>query len=131
MFVSDRGSNIKKALEGHDVLFCFGHRINNVLTRTFYQVGSQKKEPQPTTTTPRKRCRIQVPDSSDEEGSSEDDEVYKRPSPSKEPEATTSLSSLPAKPKELLDMISASKAIVKYVKLVGDIFEQNRVSSCF
>jgi len=124
MFVSDRGSNIKKALEGHDVLFCFGHRINNVLTRTFYQVGSWKKEePQATTATPRKKRRIQIPDSSDDEGSSEDDEVYKRPSPSKEPEATISLSSLPVIPKELLDMISASKAIVKYVKLVGNIFE--------
>ena len=123
MFVSDRGSNIKKALEGQDVLFCFGHRINNVLTRTFYQVGSSKKEEQQATTaTPGKRRRIQVPDSSDEE-SSEDDEVYKRPSPSKEPEATTSLASLPVKPKELLEMISASKAIVKYVKLVGNIFE--------
>jgi hypothetical protein len=31
MFMSDHGSNIIKALEGHDLLFCFGHRTNNVL----------------------------------------------------------------------------------------------------
>jgi len=122
MFVSDRGSNIKKALEGHDLLFCFGHRINNVLQRTFYQIVSKKKkEPQATTTTPRKKRRVKPRDSSDEENSSGDDGDYRKPSPSKQPEATTTLALLPAKPKELLDMISASKDIVKYVKLVGNI----------
>jgi hypothetical protein len=124
MFVSDRGSNIKKALEGHDILFCFGHRINNVLQRTFYQIIPTTKQVTAvaTTTAPKKR-RITAHISSEDEISAEDDdEVYRKPSPSKQPEATTTLSSLPVKPKELLEMISAAKKLVKYVKLVKKIF---------
>lgn len=122
MFISDRGSNIRKALEGQDLLLCFGHRINNVLQRAFYQIKPTKREElQGAKTSVSRKRPIKESDTSDEEESS-DDELYKKPSPSKQPEATTSLSSLPAKPKELLDMISASKSIVKYVKLVRNIF---------
>ena len=122
MLISDRGSNIKKALEGHDVLFCFGHRINNVLQKAFYQIKPRKgKEIEATTTMVSRKRPIKASDTSDEEDTS-DDEAYKKPSPSKQPEATTGLSSLPSKPKELLDMISASKSIVKYVKSVRNSF---------
>jgi hypothetical protein len=132
MFISDRGSNIRKALEGHDILFCFGHRLNNILQRTFYQ-GTQKKEKalQAATTTVQKKRPIKACGSSDEENSSEDDELYKKPSPSKQPEATTTLSSVPIKPKELLEMISASKSIVKYVKVVGNILIRNIINLVF
>ncbi len=124
MFISDRGSNIKKALEGHDILFCFGHRINNVLQQTFYQIiPTKEKETAVATTTAPKKRRITAHISSEDESSSEeDDEVYRKPSPSKQPEATTTLSSLAVKPKELLEMISAAKKLVKYVKLVKKIF---------
>lgn len=125
MFVSDRGANIKKALEGHEVLFCFGHRINNILQRAFYQIKSKKdRELQGATTTTnvRKKRRAKSSSSSDEENSCDDDDICRKPSPSKQPEATTTFASLPTKPKELLDVISASKSIVKYVKLVRNIF---------
>jgi hypothetical protein len=125
VFVSDRGANIKKALEGHEVLFCFGHRINNILQRAFYQIKSKKdRELQGATTTTnvRKKRRAKSSSSSDEENSCDDDDICRKPSPSKQPEATTTFSSLPTKPKELLDVISASKSIVKYVKLVRNIF---------
>jgi len=116
----DRGSNIIKALEGHDVLFCFAHRINNVLQRSFYQIirKSDKEKTTTTTTTPSKR-RLPAQDSSDEELNSDTDDIYKKPSPSKHPQAVVVYSKLPNKPKELLEMISASKSLVKYVKLVG------------
>ena len=122
MFISDRGSSIKKALEGQDVLFCFGHRVNNILQKTLYQIKPRKvKELRATTTIVSRKRPTKISDTSNDEDTS-DDEVYKKPSPSKQPEATTSLSSLPTKPKELLDMISTSKSIVKYVKLVRNIF---------
>jgi hypothetical protein len=119
MFMSDRGSNIIKALEGHDVLFCFGHRINNVLQRSFYQIipkGDKEKTTNPTTTSSKRPLKIQ--DSSDEELDSDSDEICKKPSPSKHPQAVVVYSKIPHKPKELLEMITASKSLVKYVKLV-------------
>jgi hypothetical protein len=126
LFVSDRGANIKKALEGHEVLFCFGHRINNILQRAFYQIKlKQDQQLQATTTTTnvRKKRRAKSSSSSDGENSSDDDDDRcRKPSPSKQPEATTTFASLPTKPKELLDVISASKSIVKYIKLVSNIF---------
>ncbi|CAF4007904.1 unnamed protein product, partial [Rotaria sp. Silwood1] len=101
-----------------------GHRINNILQKTFYQTKSTKEKEletttaAATTTTVSKKRRIKELDSSDEENSSDDDELYKKPSPSKQIEATTSLSLLPVKPKDVLDIILTSKSIVKYVKLV-------------
>jgi hypothetical protein len=35
--VCDRGSNFRKAFSGFQPLFCFGHRLNNVLKRAFFQ----------------------------------------------------------------------------------------------
>lgn len=37
VWVCDRGSNIKKALEKFTVVHCVAHRLNNVLQATFYQ----------------------------------------------------------------------------------------------
>lgn len=33
----DRGSNFRKAFKSFQPLFCFGHRLNNVLKRAFFQ----------------------------------------------------------------------------------------------
>ncbi|CAM4847109.1 unnamed protein product, partial [Rotaria magnacalcarata] len=120
LFMSDRGSNIIKALEGHDVLFCFGHRINNVLQRAFYQTGPKqdKQANNGLAVTPVKR-RIDIQDISDEELDSDVEDIYKRPSPSRHHEATIILSKLPNEPKELLGVIVVSKSLVKYVKLTG------------
>jgi hypothetical protein len=38
----DRGSNFQKAFKGSNPLFCFGHRLNNVLKRSFFQ--NQRKK---------------------------------------------------------------------------------------
>jgi hypothetical protein len=58
-----------------------------------------------------------VIESSSDESLSEDD--VKTPSPLKYIESNTSLSELPPKACELLDVITTSKQLVKYVKLVS------------
>jgi hypothetical protein len=40
----DRGSNFQKAFNGFNPLFCFGHRLNNILKRTFFQNQMKTKK---------------------------------------------------------------------------------------
>ena len=42
-FMSDRGANLVKALREYDTLFCFLHRINNILKRAFFQSKNNQK----------------------------------------------------------------------------------------
>lgn len=42
-FVTDRGSNFKKAFSDHKVLYCVAHRLNNVLKRCFYHIENSTK----------------------------------------------------------------------------------------
>ncbi|CAF4438682.1 unnamed protein product [Didymodactylos carnosus] len=113
-FTSDRGSNIIKALAGQELSFCFGHRINNILKKTFYQTPQKPDKPlQPTPP----KCKQKYMNSSEEESS--DDEILTKPSPTKHPEAITTISQISIKSKELLETISCSKALVKYLKLVS------------
>ncbi|CAF4958557.1 unnamed protein product [Rotaria sp. Silwood1] len=42
IWVCDRGSNLKKALEKFTVVHCVAHRLNNVLQHTFYQAEINK-----------------------------------------------------------------------------------------
>lgn len=119
--MSDRGSNLVKALEGQDVLFCFGHRLNNVLQRAFYQTGKKREGNDRISTFPTSSERSsRTAESSDEDVETEDEEVAKKkPSPSKQPEATIVYANLPEKPKEVIETIVSAKSIVKYVKLVS------------
>jgi hypothetical protein len=49
-YVTDRGSNFRKAFRSHKILHCVAHRLNNILKRYFYQnpvkktTGSSKNE---------------------------------------------------------------------------------------
>ncbi|CAF1072554.1 unnamed protein product [Rotaria magnacalcarata] len=118
-FTTDRGSNILKALKGYPVVYCFAHRINNMLKLAFYQTA-QKKEKQNliVTTTPSKNKLKQVEyanDTSSDDSSSEDD--VPTPSPSKYIEANTTMSNLSTKAKEVLITIATSKKLVKYAKI--------------
>ena len=74
--MSDRGSNILKASEGQNVLFCFGHKINNVLQRSFYQIKLKHDKNETSSVTPSKR-RSNFQDSSEEEVNSDDDKIFK------------------------------------------------------
>ena len=98
---------------------CFAHRINNILKKGFYQ-QEKKKEARTTlaSTTPlskEKKSKTIIYSSSD--SSSSEDETS-TPSPSKYVAANTSLSEVTLKAKELLDIITTCKQLVKYVKLV-------------
>lgn len=42
IWVCDRGSNLKKALEKFLVVHCIGHRLNNTLQKVFYQAEMVK-----------------------------------------------------------------------------------------
>ncbi|CAF4400352.1 unnamed protein product, partial [Rotaria sp. Silwood2] len=80
LFISDRSPNIRKTLEGQCVLFWFGHRLNNVLGKAFYQIKPAKdKELQASTTAATSKTRrIKAHGSSDEGNSSNDDEKSHR-----------------------------------------------------
>ena len=119
--MSDRGSNLIKALEGQEVLFCFGHRLNNVLQRAFYQTGKKQDGNDRISTFSKSSKRSsRTTESSDENVETEDEEITKKkPSPSKQPEATVIYSNLPDKPEEVIETIVSAKSIVKYVKLVS------------
>ena len=43
-FVIDRGSNLVKALKPYRSLYCYGHRLNNVLKRSFFQSNKKKRK---------------------------------------------------------------------------------------
>ena len=42
IWVCDRGSNLKKALEKFPVVHCIGHRLNNTLQKIFFQAETTK-----------------------------------------------------------------------------------------
>ncbi|CAF2132255.1 unnamed protein product [Rotaria magnacalcarata] len=43
-FVSDRGPNLVKALKPYRPIYCYAHRLNNVLKRLFFQSQKKKKK---------------------------------------------------------------------------------------
>ena len=40
----DRGSNFQKGFKTFQPLFCFGHRLNNIVKRAFFQNQIKKKK---------------------------------------------------------------------------------------
>ncbi|CAF4126158.1 unnamed protein product, partial [Rotaria magnacalcarata] len=119
-----QGSNILKALKGQPLILCFAHRINNVLKRCFYETAQRRRNilASITPTKQAKRSTVSVESTSDE--SSSEDEV-KTSSPLKYVECNTSLSDLPTKASELLDIITTSKQLVKYVKQVRSVLSRS------
>ena len=102
---------------GQPLILCFAHRINNILKICSYETAQRKRNilTSISPTSQAKKSNIITESSSDE--SSTEDEV-KTPSPLKYVESNTSLSELPPKASELLDIITTSKQLVKYVKKV-------------
>jgi hypothetical protein len=43
-FVTDHGSNFKKAFSSHEVLYCVLHWLNNILKRCFYHMDKKQGE---------------------------------------------------------------------------------------
>ena len=105
-------------MSGQPVILGFAHRINNILKLCFYEAARKKRITLAATTPTRqsKNFKIVIQSSSDEI-SSEDD--IKIESPSKHTESNTSFSDLSPKAVELLDTITTSKQLVRYVKQVS------------
>jgi hypothetical protein len=43
-FVTDRGSDFKKAFSSHKVLYCVAHRLNNILKRCFHHMDKKQRK---------------------------------------------------------------------------------------
>ena len=96
---------------------CFAHRINNILKLCFYETAQKKDYASINNTNKESTNSKTVVQNSSDEISSEDE--IKTESPSKYIESNTSLSELSPKAVELLDTITTSKQLVRYVKQVS------------
>lgn len=147
--VSDRGSNFVKGFQDFDPLYCFGHRLNNVVKRSFFQ-HMQKKNKQSNSTIindvtagshghpaskSSKDAVTNLNDALSSEDSSEDDEEYVRTSlpiirkrKSSTSKTTTDdqqlphkvpLEDIPSEARNVLSTLKQCKKIVKYIKKVN------------
>ncbi|CAF3830107.1 unnamed protein product [Rotaria sp. Silwood1] len=133
VFVTDRGSNFIKGLDGFTVLFCTAHRLNNILKHTFYQnlLKEKKNDKNKTTTvteriekTPNKTTKYRTTieaspeidfqmellngendyETDDSEISDDDDGIIDY--------SSTTIYDLPTSAREILDTIHYCKALV-------------------
>lgn len=96
--MSDRGSNFVKALKNFFVIWCFAHRLNNVLKLCFFTAATKEDK--------RKAMdNMQLSDDSDEDF----DSVIK----------SECVQDLPKKALYVLKVVFECKALVKYVKKVS------------
>lgn len=144
IWVSDRGSNIKKVLEEEEVVFCSGHRINNILEKVFFQNEEKNKREEKKKITQQSINKFEQLDDEvmnevEPEQSSEDEDDEKnfpnqREHASKHRKRTIGKKSnetaikvnhltilkseIPSDAKRVIDLIISSKELVHYVKLV-------------
>jgi hypothetical protein len=138
IWVCDRGSNLKKALEKFPVVHCIGHRLNNTLQKVFYQAETTRAKKDAAFG----EYYLDIIDDEDdqisENGSEEDDDEphdddddklvdkrnrsinYTSAVPSRNT-ATTTLAQLTSDAKRILVTIIHSKELVKYIKKVNSM----------
>ena len=97
-FVSDRSSNFAKALKDYFVIWCFAHRLNNVLKVCFFTTATREDRQKAIS-------NMQFLDDSDEDFES----VIK----------SECVRDLPKKVLYVLKVIFECKVLVKYVKKVS------------
>lgn len=133
--MSDRGSNLVKALREYDTLFCFLHRINNILKRAFFQSknkqnrSNKSKAAQPSTSSSAMTEINDCPSDS----STEEEELFtptvhikqkksKKKQQSKTPDDQVKLQfdNLPLEAQEIIENIEKCKNLVRYIKKVSD-----------
>lgn len=133
IWVCDRGSNLKKALEKFHVVHCVGHRLNNVLQKVFYQAETAKAKKD--VAFGESYLNVieeddEISESENEENEDEDDEklVDKRTrsinyssTASTRNNPTTTLAQLPPDAKRILVTIIHCKELVRYIKKVNSI----------
>ena len=136
IWVCDRGSNLKKALEKYHVVHCIVHRLNNVLVKVFYQ--AETNEAKKDIAFPEHYVNLnededdQVSDTDSDIAINEifddDDEMliekqarlanYSKKT-SNESIVVMTLAELPSEPKRILVNIIYCKELVTYIKKVG------------
>jgi hypothetical protein len=137
-FMCDRGTNLVKALQNYETLFCFAHRINNVLKRGFFQLKSNQKATNSSATTQTTASSTTTSgkiDSDESSSSTEEEEEIIKPTkqikiktkkPKKDPKSSTvvndpmklKLTDLPTKAQEIIETIKQCKKLVRYIKKV-------------
>jgi hypothetical protein len=136
IWVCDRGSNLKKALEKFPVVHCVGHRLNNTLQKVFYQAETAKAKKDIAFGDFYLDILEDEDDQVSESGSEEDEDRYdddeklvdKRTrsincssaAPGRN-NATTTLAQLPSDAKRILVTIIHCKELVRYIKKVNSI----------
>ncbi|CAF1155607.1 unnamed protein product [Adineta steineri] len=133
-FMSDRGANLIKALEDYETLFCFPHRINNVLKRAFFQLPVHRIKTNPPATTQPSASTTSVNNLNDShESASEDEEILqptkrirKKKQTKKQSSSTDvndpmklDLKDLPVVAREIIETIKQCKKLVRYIKKNG------------
>ena len=143
-FVSDRGANLVKGLRDYETLFCFLHRINNVLKRSFFQLSSQRKKSDLTNTTRPASASLLNDNENDDyhsTSSTDDEETFIPTIQMRKKKKNTDASStihdqmklklkdFPIEGQKIIKTIEQCKSLVRYVKKVRirSRFE-NRVS---
>ena len=77
-FMSDRGANLVKALREYDTLFCFLHRVNNILKRAFFQSKNKQNRSNKSKTTQPSTSSSTITDKDNylSDSSSEEEELF-------------------------------------------------------
>ena len=142
--MSDRGANLVKGLRDYETLFCFLHRINNVLKRSFFQLSSQRKKSDSTNTTHPSAASVLNGNENDDHhstSSTDDEETFiptiqvRKKRKNKDASSTIDdsmklkLKDFPVEGQKIIETIEQCKRLVRYVKKVriSSRFE-NRVS---
>ena len=149
--ISDRGSNFVKGFRCYDPLFCFGHRLNNIIKTSFFQNERNKKRKTESTSTigapslsndnmpPQEHTNtfsILNHELSSEEESEDDEESVLPLLPIVRKRRTTntkstngkqclsskmSINDIPAAAKDILLTLSQCKKLVTFIKHVDDL----------
>ena len=133
IWVCDRGSNLRKALEKFPVVRCIGHRLNIILQRIFFQAETTKAKMDVAfgeyylDVIDDEDDQISENDSEDDEEPIPEDKVIGKSNPSinytsavpGRNTATATLAQLPADAKRILVTIIHCKELVQYVKKVS------------
>ncbi|CAF4397955.1 unnamed protein product, partial [Rotaria magnacalcarata] len=146
--VPDRGSNFVTAFRDFQPLFCFGHRLNNILKIGFFgNIKKLQKQVSTLSTIPdinsefsttmlkgRQRNAIDINDAATSDDSSDDDEKYTTPTiPMKRKKRTNkiestnvhllerkiSINEIPIEAHNIIIAINQCKKTVKYIKKSG------------
>ncbi len=134
-FISDRGANLVKALREYDTLFCFLHRVNNILKRAFFQSKNKQNRLTKSKTAQSSASSSTITDKDycPSDSSTEDEELFtptvqikqkrsKKKQQSKTPDDQVKLQfeDLPSEAQEIIKNIEKCKDLVRYIKKVSD-----------